>query len=307
MRKEDYQTLIFKAKEWKPRQAETGDIWREQRQRWGKAVRARQWWLFFLCASVSVFLAGAFYGPDGSGEGTTESWGSVLSLGIGKPQIHYSLDDTSSPILTTFLLANIPQIILSYLYLALNNIMTTMLAMAEWTSYASDDAKGLRVSKPAKDSEQRSTYLLSLPFPWAFPSIVLFMLVHWLFSQMLFLASIEVYDVNGNPRPERSLTTQYFSPLAMLIAVPLVSVVLLLVIGLAVFKKYPAGATLAGCCSASISAACQPGMRQEHDQALSLTKLRWGVIDVPRSSGGVGHATFSDGAVGRLLKGAAYA
>jgi hypothetical protein len=261
-----------------------------------------------LFVSPCIFLAGSSFSPDGIGSGTTSTWPFVGSLGIGQPQPNYSASSGSVPILTAFLVANTPQIVASYIYLMLNNMFTSMLAMAEWTSYANGPGKGLRVSSLEKLGFQRGTYFLSVPFRWAIPCVVVFTTLHWLFSQMLFLARIEVYDMDGQISTSRSLTTEYFSPLAMLLAVSLTSAILLAFIGIGIFKRYPSGAPLAGCCSASISAACQPGRAQNaFDDDLPLQKLRWGVVYEPVMKGDVGHATFSSGIVQKLVKNRLYA
>lgn len=181
-----------------------------------------------------------------------------------------------------------------------------MLAMKEWTSFAQGSAKALRVTKPVDGSQQRSTYFLSVPLHWAIPSIAIFTTLHWLISQMFFLVQVEVYDVNGNLDVSNSITTQYFSPLAMLLVVSISAAGLLFLMGTAIFRHYPRGSTLAGCCSASLSAACQPG-KSGFDDDLPLQKLNWGVVDVPAGERDVGHATFSDVAVGSLIKQRLYA
>ena len=264
---------------------------------------------FLIPAVVLIVLAGWSYAPTGARSFGEHLWPLVPSFGIGQPQPDFNLLDASQPILSAILVANVPQILVSYFYLALNNIMTTMLAMAEWTSFARGAAaKGLRVSKPVPGSQQRSTYFLSAPYRWAVPSFVAFAALHWLFSQMVFLAQIKVYDYDGNVDTVNSITTVYFSPLAMLLAVGIASAVLLIVVGVAAFKHYPSGAPLAGCCSASISAACQPGPgKDEFDAEIWLRQLRWGVVDEAATEHDVGHATFSDMSVGGLVHGRMYA
>lgn len=61
---------------------------------------------------------------------------------------------------TMVLIANLPQLIISFLYLALNGIWTVMLVEVEWNSYGTT-RKSLRTSYPI--GQQRRTYWLSLP------------------------------------------------------------------------------------------------------------------------------------------------
>ena len=53
------------------------------------------------------------------------------------------------------LLANLPQALLSYIYLAFNALYTNMFVGQEWSSYK-DTRKSLRVTAPI--GEQRDTY-----------------------------------------------------------------------------------------------------------------------------------------------------
>lgn len=254
-----------------------------------------------------IIVAGISYVPNGTASFGENLWPLVKSFGIGQPQIDFAIDSDSIPVLQAILVANIPQILVAYFYIALNSIMTTMLAMAEWTSFAgSGKAKGLRVSHPTDGSKQRSAYFLSVPYRWAVPSLATFTVLHWLFSQMVFLAQIKAYDYSGNVDTVNSFTTAFYSPLAMLIAVPIASAAILILVAVGVLMRYPAGAPLAGCCSASISAACQPEPRREDefDGDLWLRPLRWGVVDAMESD--VAHATFSDLPVSELVKGMEY-
>ena len=313
--KEEYETTFRTSKEWKPRMPGTGDVWTGGRTRWGKSIRWYYWWIFMLPASTAIIMAGALYGPNGFGDGVTQTWPIIGNLGIGKPQTNFDLTIGSSVgLLTAVLTANSPQLIITYLYLFLNNLMTCMLTMAEWCAYASPPTKGLRVSSPQKDTEQRSTYFIQVPLHYGLPAMASIATLHWLVSQMVFMARIDVYDIHGNLIPTNmeldstgSITTVYFSPLAMIIAVPLASVLVLLLIGFAIFARYPSNVPLAACCSASLSAACQPVEGESFGQELPLKRLNWGVVDYGRGERGVGHATFSNLPVGQLRKGWLYA
>lgn len=68
------------------------------------------------------------------------------------------------------ILANLPQAILSFLYLCYNNLFTSISLVTEWNSYCYN-RKGLRVSQAT--GEQRSTHFLSLPFRLAIPLTII--------------------------------------------------------------------------------------------------------------------------------------
>ncbi|KAF2850824.1 hypothetical protein T440DRAFT_396198, partial [Plenodomus tracheiphilus IPT5] len=72
-------------------------------------------------------------------------------------------------VMGSVLLANSPQVILSYLYLAFNGLYTSMFIGREWATYMIA-RKPLRVTAPA--GQQRGTYWLSVPYRYAIPSSV---------------------------------------------------------------------------------------------------------------------------------------
>ena len=72
-------------------------------------------------------------------------------------------------------LANIPQVLLSYLYLCFNALYTCMLVASEWAGYFYH-RKPLRVTSPT--GQQRSSYWLQLPFTYAIPLTVASGLLH---------------------------------------------------------------------------------------------------------------------------------
>lgn len=83
-------------------------------------------------------------------------------------------------------LANLPRLIVSYIYAAYNSFFTSMLATAEWVGY-SLSPRGLRVTWPK--GQQRSRAFLQLPHIYAIPIMTASTLLHWLISQSLFLVS----------------------------------------------------------------------------------------------------------------------
>ena len=262
---------------------------------------------FVLPVAGCIVLVGILFGPFGI-PGIPDwhwfHWHGPYPVSVGQPQTNYALSQNTEGILLAAIVANVPQVVLTYWYLGFNSIWTTMVAMAEWTRYVEGPPKGLRVSKPVAQSQQRSSYLLSVPLIWAIPSLIASALLHWLFSEMLFLVQLDIHNVNGEVR--QVISTQYYSPFAMFLAVPLAAVILVVLIIVASFKRYPAGAPLAGCCSASISAACQPG-QERFEEELSYTKLKWGVVDTSTTRNDIGHATFSNVDVGPLASGKLYA
>jgi hypothetical protein len=206
------------------------------------------------------------------------------------------------------LIANLPQVILSFLYFAYNGLFTAMLMGYEWTSYAYIK-KGLRVSQ-RPTGQQRSTYFLQLPYRFGIPLVVLSAMLHWLVSQSIFVVAIDMYDEWDQPITtgigwDGAVTRSCgYSPIAMLSVVVVGVSMMVAVIGCGLIP-YKRGMPLAGSCSLAISAACHPVQDPEDaNTLLSKQKLQWGVVST--SVDEIGHCAFSNKEVGTLVKGRTY-
>ena len=220
----------------------------------------------------------------------------------------------SSALLQNVLVANTPQLLLSVVYLTLNNVLTRLQLAVEWASY-SVVRKGLRVSHD-REGAQRATHFLQLPYRLGIPLMAISATLHWLVSQSIFLVSIETYDVNGLPKNGRSglnvsneehITTCGYSPLAMICVLVVGGLVLLLtwVQGVKVLPQ--GGMPLAGSNSVGITAACHAP--RESDDAQQ--PLMWGVVSTglqnDPSEESIGHCSLSSSDVGALVEGQLYA
>lgn len=208
-------------------------------------------------------------------------------------------------LLATLMIINLPQLLLSTLYLAYNGIFTCMLLGEEWSKYARE-RKFLRVTFPK--GSQRSTYFLKLPYRYSVPLLLTSGLLHWLVSQSIFLARLMIIDqaeADQGKDPE-TVSTCGFSPIAMLFV--LIVGTLFLLAGTALgFRKYKGIIPNAGSCSAAISAACHP---PEGDDKASRKALMWGEVSSetdhePRQR--AGHASFTSFQVEPPVEGRWYA
>jgi hypothetical protein len=310
--KEDYEKWLRGSEEWIPRPFTVGDLWTGGRYRWHKAVNDWHWIIF---VSITTGLAGLT---------AYIVFAAVISSpisreGFGEPQSNTRMNSKSMGVLRGFLVGNLLQIAVSYVYLALNNILSTMLAMEEWCMYATDrQHNGLRVSSPTPHSAQRSKYFLSVPFKWAIPSMVSLALLHWLVSQMFFFSDLDIYRMQPEGLPQvDTLGYVYTSALPAVLAVSLGGTILLVLTLTALIRKFPANVPLSGCCSASIAAACQPSrvgldnetLMPEFDPGLACQKLKWGVVEEhdDEHSNNIGHATFAACETTPLVEGKLYA
>lgn len=226
----------------------------------------------------------------------------VFGLGFGAVDTRALIQGGSFPtdMISLVLIANLPQVILSFLYFAYNGMFTAMLLGYEWTSYAWK-RKGLRVSR-VPSGLQRSTYFLQLPYRFGFPLVVLSGTLHWLVSQSIFVVSMDAYDRSGEFSASSNMCG--YSPIAMLVVVLLATAMVATVIGFG-YIPYKSGMPLAGSCSLAISAACHPNEDTKGDTfTMSEEKLQWGVIST--SADGIEHCAFANKDVGPLVEGRMY-
>ncbi|KAI0376668.1 hypothetical protein F5Y04DRAFT_273630 [Hypomontagnella monticulosa] len=160
-----------------------------------------------------------------------------------------------------------PQLLLSFCYLAFNNLFTRLQMAREWALF-SEEFRPLRVTDP--QGEQYATYRLQLPYKYSLPLIVVSVYLHWLLSNALYLlisTGAEDYykDLttglrNGGEAEDPSLPPganirlgfSEYALLAMLIS----SCVLITIPILLSLKQVTPNALNVGCNSFSISAAC---------------------------------------------------
>ena len=160
-----------------------------------------------------------------------------------------------------------------------------MLAGNEW-SHLGHSHRTLRVTSPRPG--QRSTYWLQMPYTYAIPLMTLSGLLHWLTSQSIFFARVEVSDAFGR-ETFVAISSVGYSCIAIIFVLGLCILALLAAAGMG-FKRFSAEITTVGCCSAAISAACHTlGVDSKE---IVGKKLRWGDVGhVPNL--GVRHLTFS--------------
>ncbi|KAL4924604.1 uncharacterized protein BDV17DRAFT_295240 [Aspergillus undulatus] len=200
--------------------------------------------------------------------GLGEVTGSTLLDGIPVPRGDQS-------ILPMILLANTPQVFVSFAYFVLNTLLTIMLGAVEYDNYARVK-KPLRVSWPRR--AQRSTYYLSLPYRYSFPLLSVSAILHWLVSQSLFFVQIIPFDMNGKEDPGEEITTVGHSPVAIIFAI-IVGGLLPVVSMLLGLRRFKSSMPLVAQCSAAISAACHPATSNSSDDAdHALMPVQWGEI-----------------------------
>ena len=160
--------------------------------------------------------------------------------------------------------------------------------------------KTLRVSKPI--DPQRRTYWLQVPFRYSIPIMTGMAFLHWLISRSIFLVQLNVYDINGNIDPAQSISACGYSPITIVLALCLGSVLVLVLLALSA-RKLGSGMPLIGPCSVAIAAACD---NQDEPNAAFLP-LKYGVVlRVRTDEHGRQHVGFSSKKVAPLEDGVMY-
>jgi hypothetical protein len=198
--------------------------------------------------------------------------------------------------------ANLPQLIVSLLYLMYNGLYTSMHMAHEYGGYAID-RKPLRVTTPR--GAQRSTYWLQLPYAYGVPLISASATLHWLVSQSIFLARVSV-SPNSVQKANSGMTFSAvgYSPLAVLCTAVLGSCMLVVAVGMG-FRKLPPGSIpIAGSCSAALAAAAH---RPTADVDAAVLPVKWGVVIESEDAGDVGHCCFTSEEVTEPQEGNLYA
>lgn len=231
------------------------------------------------------------YSKDNS---ATWSWGSEsddsLALSLG--------DLTSTATLVNAGLANLPQLLLSFAYLTINTMCTSMASTIEWNNMATS-RKGLRVTQP--HGAQRSTYFLQLPYKWSIPLLISSGTLHWLLSQSFFLVRVDFYSRDGKMLYEKSKSACGFSTLSFYVLLA-AAIFLLVVIWVLGMRKMVMHAPVVASCSLAISAACHP---PPEEKDVHLTKLQWGEVE-EISEDGVARCALSSREVKPPTKGKIY-
>jgi len=113
-------------------------------------------------------------------------------------------------------------------------------------------------------------------------------LLHWLTSQSIFLARVEISDPFGR-KVSTTINSVGYSCIAIIFVLTLGVLALLVALGMG-YKQFSAEITTVGSCSAAISAACHAW--GEDSEEIVGKKVRWGDVGIIPNLG-AGHLTFS--------------
>ncbi|KAI0099440.1 hypothetical protein F4814DRAFT_442966 [Daldinia grandis] len=190
------------------------------------------------------------------------------------------------------MIANSPQLLLSFCYLAYNNLFTRLQMAREWSLFR-EGYQPLRVTNPK--GGQYSTYRLQLPYKYSIPLIATSIFLHWLLSNTIYLfISIGGYfstdmflsGIAADPSlpPSTAIALGYsgYSLLVMLV----VSCFLILLPAILSIKRLPSNMVIIGSNSLALSAACHVSslsyaVSSSHTKSLLADSLAPSQFDLP--------------------------
>ena len=114
-------------------------------------------------------------------------------------------------------------------------------------------------------------------------------LLHWLTSQSLFLAVVDIRDPVGKSRSQLPRYAVGYSCIAIIFVLTLGVLALVTAAGIG-YKRFAAEITTVGSCSAAISAACHAS--DAHPEEIVGKKIGWGDVGSEPYLG-IRHLTFS--------------
>jgi hypothetical protein len=184
---------------------------------------------------------------------------------------------------SAMILTNLPQLSVSAIYLSLNHQLTLMVQLRDWARLASR-RQAIRVSNPEPDSDQVSTYWLSLPYRYSIPLLSTSVSWGWLVSNTFFVMRYAVYhDISIDDVPDAPNYTMGFSAIALIYSF----VFGLVIFGVSAafgFRKCTSGMPLGPSNSLVIAAACHP---PERDRYAARNMVKWGDVPTGNSTGEV--------------------
>lgn len=247
--------------------------WPHHRLMWFRAASKKRWVVtegsaLTIWLTAMIILVIAVQGATGK----FMTFSAIVAQGFGLVNSYSLLGSLSGPLINTVIVANLPQLLVSFVYFSYNGILTCMLLADEYNDFAFH-RKPLRVSSPTEG--QRSVYWLQLPARYSLPLIVLMAGLHWFISQSLFVANVQFYDPNGKLQGGMYSAIGW-SPIAIVAALFIGGFMILALFGLG-FRRYKPGMPLGANCSASISAACH--LPEDESSSAADLPVMFGVLE----------------------------
>nr|KMM71628.1 hypothetical protein CPAG_07931 [Coccidioides posadasii RMSCC 3488] len=176
--------------------------WRRRNRRWLSAIPISAWVRsYFIFTGVIIFLVAMFVTANNTYpvKGGQQAFSHSPHNGLLNTE-----GSSGLLLLPAIILANAPQLLLSFSYFVYNALYTRLCVEKEWNSL-SQKYHPIRVTRPR--GQQISTYRLQLPYRYSIPLIVISVLLHWLVSNTLY-----VFILEGGYFLVEQKSYQYFNP-----------------------------------------------------------------------------------------------
>lgn len=262
------------------------------RQRWWRSVGVKHFWVVILLTLLYAITVGILLWYA-----IKNAFGTAFSFGFGKTNIQalaqFQADDAgSSGIVPNQLMANIPQVFFSILYMAYNALYSKIHIAVEFDEH-SKMAMGLRVSGRPRGS-QLGSHFFHLPAHWGLTIMATSSTMHWLTSQGLYPVRVDGVNNQGVVDVHDQLSRLGYNSraIAAIAGVLLMIAVVTICIGLGRNFDVNLGEVNN---SLVISAACHPPEGWNQDGQMSTMELGWGDVpaDEKQRNEGVRHCSFA--------------
>ncbi|KAK9419885.1 hypothetical protein SUNI508_06891 [Seiridium unicorne] len=207
-----------------PEPSRDARAWILEPRLWMSSASLKRWCILLFICCVILAITGALLGlalHSLQHRKILTTMSGLWSLGFGAltPFTYLVLGlprQDPAGLISNVLIANLPQLFISIIYIFYNTMLSTFLVQREFSlMYKSDRRKPLRVSEPT--GIQRSSYFISLPLRYGVPLYATSAIMHWLISQSLFLARITAIFPDGEDDITNSFSTCGYSPIAVII------------------------------------------------------------------------------------------
>ncbi|KAK0926466.1 hypothetical protein LTR29_017860 [Friedmanniomyces endolithicus] len=271
------------------------------RRRWFVAASAKRWFttLALVCIPLAAALVLLITGYNFLNE-RLNSGEAAFALGFGAVDFRAIIVDSlpqteAASLVVDVLIANLPQVLCSFVYFAYNGLFTCMLLAHEYSQHGlRGSRKPLRVSKPK--GKQRDKYFLQLPYAYSIPLILISTTLHWLISQSLFLVRIKVLQHNSFVQSQLGFSC------APILATIITGTILLIAAPAFGYRRLASHLPVASSCSAALSASCH---RPKEDFDAAYLPVGWGAVG--NGEDGDGHCCFTSEDTHELVPGKKYA
>ncbi|KAI0538383.1 hypothetical protein GGR58DRAFT_501217 [Xylaria digitata] len=230
--------------------------WQGLRKPWASAIPRSNWVMSYLLiisgigVCVGLFIMAVL---------TAKFNGSSITRGGFSPSNDSPIIPVGFALLNSVMLANTPQLLLTFCYFAYNNLFTHLHLSREWVRFAYGYFP-LRVTEPR--GQQLSTYRLQLPYRYSLSLMIISIFLHWILANTIFvLVSTGGYYGYDRRLSDPSLPTDTavllgYSSTALLEFMILAIVLALIPPILGFLKRLPPNIVTPGCNSLALSAAC---------------------------------------------------